>query len=484
MKKRLSSMVISVAMIFALTTGAFAADPSSMEDIDGHWGRESIGWCMERDLLRGMSDTTFEPNTAMTRGMFVVVLGRIAGIYEEDYLDSYLATLYTDVRPDQYYAAAINWATRYGIVNGMGGGGFWPDQPITREQMATMVIRFASIYNYELLTVDGIYTDAFSDSNEISDYAVSAVESLRNTGVLNGIPAEDGSHYFAPQKTATRAECAAVFQRLVGALNEYEGRVVVDPVEFWLESTSAEMKLGESMPLIATIIPQDTTNQTITWVSMDPTIASVDANGYVTAVGEGTVEIYGYTWNGLNQSCTVTCRREASVAGPNESYEDKCLRVFGEVTDEYRTYYDINDTSYLVTVPVQVWDFTDRTHTEKYTKTIYLQVHKNLADTFQAIFAEIYNGDEQFPIYSAGGYYRSSYSEHTPGLAVDINPNENYECYLDGTPMTGSYWKPGEDPYSIPADGDVVQAFRNHGFGWGGDWRTKKDYMHFSYFGT
>ena len=49
----------------------------------------------------------------------------------------------------------------------------------------------------------------------------------------------------------------------------------------------------------------------------------------------------------------------------------------------------------------------------------------------------------------------------------------------------GSYWKPGEDPYSIPAGGDVVRAFAKYGFAWGGDaWTSKRDYMHFSYFGT
>jgi hypothetical protein len=69
------------------------------------------------------------------------------------------------------------------------------------------------------------------------------------------------------------------------------------------------------------------------------------------------------------------------------------------------------------------------------------------------------------------------------GVAIDINWEENYECTIDGTATTGKYWKPGEDAYSIPADGDVVKAFTKYGFGWGGTWRTKKDYMHFSYFG-
>ena len=103
--------------------------------------------------------------------------------------------------------------------------------------------------------------------------------------------------------------------------------------------------------------------------------------------------------------------------------------------------------------------------------------------SIQAIFEEIYNGDEQFPIKDVGCYRWEYGSEHMPGLAIDINHNENCEI-RGGVITTGSYWKPGEDPYSIPADGDVVNAFKKYGFGWGGNWRSVKDYMHFSYFST
>ena len=77
-----------------------------------------------------------------------------------------------------------------------------------------------------------------------------------------------------------------------------------------------------------------------------------------------------------------------------------------------------------------------------------------------------------------------SSSEHCLGTALDINWEENYMCTKSGAPLTGSYWKPGEDAYSIPANGEVVRIFAKYGFGWGGTWNSKKDYMHFSYFGT
>lgn len=484
MGKKLVSMLVCVPLVLSLVTGAYATDPMMMTDINGHWAQEAINYCLTAELYQGISNTEFAPEMSMTRGMFVTVLGRMAGIDVTQYQDWYLEYLYTDIETEFYYTPYINWATRYGIVNGIGDGTFSPNAPVTREQMAAMIVRFASIYNYELVSTDELVADYFTDADDIAPYAQDAVETLRMTGILNGYENGDGTYRYGPRELATRAQCAALFYRLNQAMKPYEGRVVVEPDGLEFISSTMELKVGESGYVAATVYPEDATNQTLTWFSTDRSVVRVDNNGQLTAVGEGTAEVYGYTWNGISQCCTVTVTQLDSLAYAGESYEDKCLRIFGEVTDEYRTYYDINDTSYLVTIPVRVWDFTDRTYTEKETKTIYLQVHKNIAATVQAIFEEIYNGDEQFPIYSAGGYYRSTYSEHTPGLAIDINPNENYECTNDGTPLTGSYWKPGEDPYSIPADGDVVQAFRKYGFGWGADWNSKKDYMHFSYFGT
>jgi len=167
----------------------------------------------------------------------------------------------------------------------------------------------------------------------------------------------------------------------------------------------------------------------------------------------------------------------------NESYTQRAQRIFG--TNYYRKYGSkAAAEANMTTITIAVWDF-NKTKTAKVTKYVSLTVHKNIAPTVQQIFKEIYEGEEQFPIKSIGGYsWRgdSSNSEHNQGLAIDINPEENY--MIDGdTILSGKYWKPGEDPYSIPENSEVVTTMRKYGF-FRGIWGDRRDYMHFSYFGT
>ena len=164
--------------------------------------------------------------------------------------------------------------------------------------------------------------------------------------------------------------------------------------------------------------------------------------------------------------------------------EEKMELVYGVGGEKYQTAEEAEAN--MVEISVPVWRLQE--DGTKTSGTAYLQVNSNLASIYEAIFEEIYNGDEQFPIKDVGCYsWRTG--EHSQGTAVDINWEENMEATIneDGslTPTTGSYWLPGEDPYSIPEGGDVYNAFISHGFLWGGNaWRSKRDYMHFSFFGT
>lgn len=164
--------------------------------------------------------------------------------------------------------------------------------------------------------------------------------------------------------------------------------------------------------------------------------------------------------------------------------EEKMELVYGVGGEKYQTAEEAEAN--MVEIAVPVWRLQE--DGTKTSGTAYLQVNSNLASIYEAVFEEIYNGDEQFPIKDVGCYsWRTG--EHSQGTAVDINWEENMEATIneDGTltPTTGSYWLPGEDPYSIPEGGDVYNAFINHGFLWGGNaWRSKRDYMHFSFFGT
>lgn len=490
MKKRLWGTAVAIALCLTSITPALAADPATMTDIVGHWAESTITWGVEQGLFNGMDDGTFQPEGTMTREMFVTVLSRIEGIDQEAYQDDYINTLYTDVNTNMYSAAAINWATRTGIVNGMGDGSFQPRNPVTREQMAAMVIRYASNCNYALNTVGEAVPGDFTDMDTVAEYAREPLASLKATGILNGYENGDGTYRFGPLENATRAQCAAVFQRLSHARTEFTGREWIEPQELTLTPETATLIRGETVPLATAVLPENSCNQTITWVSMNPSIATVDRNGLVTAVSAGTVEIRAYTYNGLTKSCTITCNNIEGLGSENESFQDKCLRIFGTTYQNAftaRNAYasDEEARTHMVRITVPVWNYKDSTRQEKISTTRTLEVHENIAATIQAIFEEIYNGKEQFPINDVGCYRFERDSEHGVGLAIDINYDSNYYINPNTGVTVGSHWDPENDPYSIPADGDVVNAFKHYGFVWGIYWSGGvKDYMHFSYFGT
>lgn len=184
-------------------------------------------------------------------------------------------------------------------------------------------------------------------------------------------------------------------------------------------------------------------------------------------------------------SAIISSTIPEGLANSTESYSDKVARIFGAGSGYHKYPNSTEAASHQVTVSVQVWDLD--ADGNKITRTARFQIHEALADTVKQIFAEIYAGGERFPIKSLGGYcWRGdgSSSEHCLGTAIDINPDENYMCTNSGAALTGTHWSPGSDPYSIPANGEVVRIFAKYGFGWGGTWNSKKDYMHFSYFGT
>lgn len=115
-----------------------------------------------------------------------------------------------------------------------------------------------------------------------------------------------------------------------------------------------------------------------------------------------------------------------------------------------------------------------------------LDIHKALVGDVEAIFKEI--KDAGFCAYDVGSFRNweplgsGSISQHSYGLAIDINPNENY-MIRRGSIVCGKCWNPGSNKYSMPADGPCVKAFRARGWDWGGLWNSCKDYMHFSFGG-
>ncbi len=208
---------------------------TAFTDIAGHWAKGDIEFVVSRGLFSGTSNTTFSPNTAMTRGMFVTALGRLANAD----VSGYAKSSFNDVKDDAYYMGYIEWASKNNIVNGVGNGRFVPDQSITREQMAVIMSNYAKTIGYTLPKVH--IENIFTDNAKINTYAKEAVKQMQMAGVISG----KNSNLFDPQGTATRAEVSAVLRRFV------ELAISSDTAQGWSMNDSGKwMYFKDGKPLI------------------------------------------------------------------------------------------------------------------------------------------------------------------------------------------------------------------------------------------
>lgn len=162
------------------------------------WFAGSIKYVYENKLMLGVSDTEFAPKETMTRAMFATVLYRMAGSPSVDGL----SVSFKDVKESSWAYNAIVWAYSEGVTKGVGSDMFAPEQSITREELVTMLHRYA-----DTPEISGELS--FTDSASVSDWAQAAVLWASQSKIVNGY--ETGA--FGPSDTASRAEMAAVIQR-------------------------------------------------------------------------------------------------------------------------------------------------------------------------------------------------------------------------------------------------------------------------------
>lgn len=170
-------------------------------DVKDHWAKSSIEWAYAKGYFKGTSPTKFSPDSPVNRGMLVTVLYRMEGS------PTVGTSNFTDVKANDYFASAVAWAQRTGVVNGMGNNTFKPYNNITREQLATMLYRYAR-YKQMNTSAQGNLSK-FKDVSDISDYAGSAISWAVGSGIINGIT----SVKLSPKGTATRAQSAVMLQK-------------------------------------------------------------------------------------------------------------------------------------------------------------------------------------------------------------------------------------------------------------------------------
>lgn len=172
---------------------------------DADWFAPEVDYCIRNGLFTGRSVLNFDPQTSMSRVEFVSVLWRLAGRPDEKNTQK---PIYSDCLGGQWYTAAINWATTNNIVNGVGDGLFAPDGKITREQIATILYRYAKLCKMDNLDERGDVSQ-FPDADQISEYAQEAMSWAVGVGMLRGDPKLG----LVPLDNATRAQTAAMIMR-------------------------------------------------------------------------------------------------------------------------------------------------------------------------------------------------------------------------------------------------------------------------------
>lgn len=166
------------------------------------WAKSAMDFVSSRELFQGVSATQFAPNSPMNRAMLVTVLYRLEDATSKG------GAAFADVTSGTWYSDAVGWATQAGITNGTGKG-FNPNGEITRQDLATMLYRYAKSIGMDT-TASGS-TASFSDSGSVSGYASQAMTWAVGNGIING-----SNGRLMPTANATRAEVSAMLMRLVG----------------------------------------------------------------------------------------------------------------------------------------------------------------------------------------------------------------------------------------------------------------------------
>lgn len=172
------------------------------------WFYDDVSFVYEKGLMVGVSDTKFDPNGTATRAMLAAILWRMEGRPTPSG-----NVKYSDVTADQWYSDGIAWATEVGIFEGYGDGTFGPNDPITREQLASIFYRYARYKGYDISATGDLAQ--FTDIDEASAWALDALKWAVGSGLMHG----KGSNTLDPTGTSTRAEIAAMLHRFVNKYN-------------------------------------------------------------------------------------------------------------------------------------------------------------------------------------------------------------------------------------------------------------------------
>ncbi len=171
----------------------------------GDWFAPYVAWAASRGIMNGMGDGTFAPNATATRGQITQLLMNLDGAKAPAGLAEFL-----DVHADDWFAPSVAWAVESGVAQGTGES-FGANDPVSREQLAVMLYRYAQYKGYDVSASGSIA--GFPDASSVDGYAQQALAWAVGAGLINGTTDENGNVILDPHGNATRAQIAAIVER-------------------------------------------------------------------------------------------------------------------------------------------------------------------------------------------------------------------------------------------------------------------------------
>ncbi len=204
MKKRILSILLALIMVVGLLPAAVLAAETEGEALpfadvpEDAWYFDAVRYVSENGLMIGTGETTFDPEGTITRAMIVTILHRLEDGPTAEGME------FSDVAEGKYYTAAVGWASANGIVNGFPDGTFQPNGDITREQLATILYRYAQFKGIDVSIGEETNILSYNDVFDTASYAMPAFQWACGAGLVSGTPEGD----LNPKGTAQRAEVA------------------------------------------------------------------------------------------------------------------------------------------------------------------------------------------------------------------------------------------------------------------------------------
>lgn len=265
-KKKVSITIIAMMLMALLPTMALAATPS---DISSHWAKAYVEDWIDQGLVNGYPDGTFKPDNKITRAEFMVLVNGAFGYTAES------DKLYSDVSADDWYADAVAIATNAGYIGGYPDGTVKPNNPISRQEVAVVIMKVNN------LTENVGATEKFADAAGIPAWSKGAIGAAVYAGIVSGYP--DGT--FKAADSITRAEAVVALSRAKGDVVTPADEVTIyDKVGTYGPETGTETLDGDAIIKISGVVLENTV------ITGDLTIDK--------AVGSGNATFKNVTVNG------------------------------------------------------------------------------------------------------------------------------------------------------------------------------------------